>query len=320
MIQSKNSLCLSSLLLLAVLSSTATAGNRQKITFKSTADGSEQPAYLILPEGYDATKPVPLVVSLHSWSADLEQRNEELEKLTDQQGWIYLFPNFRGANKQPAACGSLLAQQDILDAVAWTKKKHAVDAKRVYLTGDSGGGHMTMLMAAKYPQAWTAASAWVGISDLAAWYQKHQGSKYGNMMETALGGAPGASQEVDKQYRDRSPLTFLHQAKDVPLDIAAGVNDGYTGSVPITHSLLAFNKIAKANRSSLIGDAEIAQISGKKRRLEKPQPTDQVSDTSFGREIHLRRTSGPARITIFEGGHEGIATAAIAWFKKHGGK
>ncbi|MGY8766986.1 MAG: alpha/beta hydrolase family protein [Pirellulales bacterium] len=320
MLNQKKHLCILSLLLFAILVSTATAGDRQKITFKSTADGSEQQAYLILPDGYDVTKKVPLVVSLHSWSADLEQRNEPLEKLVDQQGWIYLFPNFRGVNRTPAGCGSLLAQQDIIDAVAWAKKKHAVDDKRVYLTGNSGGGHMTMLMSAKYPNTWTAASAWVGISDLAAWYQKHQGSKYGNMMESALGGAPGASQEIDKQYRDRSPLTFLHQAKDVALDISAGVNDGYVGSVPITHSLLAFNKIAQANGSPLVSETEIAQISGKKRRLKKPQASDQVTDASFGREIHLRRTSGQARITIFEGAHEGIATAAIAWFKKHDGK
>ena len=40
---------------------------------------------------------------------------------------------------------------------------------------------MTMLMAARYPERWKAASAWVGISDLISWHGRHRGSKYGNM-------------------------------------------------------------------------------------------------------------------------------------------
>jgi acetyl esterase/lipase len=36
--------------------------------------------------------------------------------------------------------------QDILDAVAWARDSYPVDPQRVYLTGASGGGHMTLLM------------------------------------------------------------------------------------------------------------------------------------------------------------------------------
>lgn len=36
--------------------------------------------------------------------------------------------------------------QDILAAVAWAQDNDPVDPQRVYLTGASGGGHMTLLM------------------------------------------------------------------------------------------------------------------------------------------------------------------------------
>ena len=295
-------------------------GQRIKVLVKSTIDGTDQPSYVILPDGFTTSdQPRPLLVSLHSWSGDLEQRNKPLEKLANERGWICLFPNFRGRNDHPEACGSKIAQQDILDAVEWAKQKYPLDLRRIYLTGNSGGGHMTMLMVGRHPRVWAAASAWVGISDLAAWHKKHsaEDDRYGQMMRKVCGGKPGDSEAVDEQYRQRSPLTYLHQAVGVPLDIAAGVHDGYTGSVPTRHSLEAFNAIAKADGSAVITEDEIQQISRPNGRLDSPQPSDRTQDDEFGREIHLRRHAKQARVTIFEGGHEGIAAAAVAWLERH---
>ena len=246
----------------------------------------------------------------------MNQRNA-LERLVHDRGWIYLFPNFRGVNQTPQACGSLVAQQDILDAVDWVSDHHNVDRRRVYLTGSSGGGHMTLLMAARYPKRWRAASAWVGISDLAAWHQRHQGTKYGDMLEKCAEGAPGDSPEVDAQYAARSPLTYLASAKQVAIDIAAGVHDGHTGSVPIRHSIEGFNEIANSNGNVPVSEQEIQQISRQDGRLESPGVGDTGFDPSFGRDYYLRRRAGSARLTIFEGGHEGIAPAAMAWFEDH---
>ena len=230
-----------------VFSASAAAAERMKVSIRSTADGSDQPCYVILPDGFDAGgEAMPLLVSLHTWSGNLEQRNKPLEEEANRRGWIYLFPNFRGRNDNPAACGSLKAQQDILDAVAWARKKYPVDPKRIYLTGVSGGGHMTMLMVGRHPELWAAASAWVGISDLSSWHERHKADNYGAMLRKCCDGRPGDNPAVDEQYRARSPISHLHRAAQVPVDIAAGVHDGHTGSVPIRHSLDAFNAIAKA--------------------------------------------------------------------------
>lgn len=305
---------------MAMAASSSEGGERLKVNVTSTVDQTEQPNYVNLPDNFNSSgEPVPLLVSLHSWSGDLEQRNQPLERLANERGWIVLQPNFRGRNDHPEACGSELAQQDILDAIEWVKSKYPIDACRIYLSGNSGGGHMTMMMVGRHPKIWAAASAWVGISDLAAWHEKHaaEDDGYGQMMRKVCGGKPGDSEEVDRQYQIRSPLTYLHQAVGVPLDIAAGVHDGYTGSVLTRHSLEAFNAIAKADGSAIITEAEIQQIGRPDGKLNAPQPSDQVEDASFARRIYLRRHAKHARVTIFEGGHEGIATASIAWLEQH---
>lgn len=292
---------------------------RRKVTIVSSRDKQPQGCWVIEPRRplRNAAGETPLLVVLHSWSGDLDQRRPELEQGCVDLGWIYLHPDFRGANTRPEACGSELAQQDVLDAVAWARRELTVDDQRIYLVGASGGGHMTLQMAALHPELWAAASAWVGISDLAAWHDRHRDTRYGRMMRACCGGAPGDSAEVDRQYRLRSPLTHLSGAKDVPLDIAAGIHDGHTGSVPVRHSLEAFNKIAAARGDRQISEVEIRQLSRPDGRLGSPLPSDRVTDPAYGRAIHLRRHAGPARVTIFEGGHEQIVPAALDWLKRH---
>ena len=290
---------------------------RKRIQVTSTKDGTEQPSYLILPKGFGAESgPATLVVSLHPWSSDLDGgRNPDLEELVYERGWIYLWPNFRGRNNTCEALGSELAQQDILDAVAWVKENYPVNDKRVFLTGRSGGGHMTMLMCGRYPEVWAGAVSWVGISDLAEWHETHKDGNYGEMIRQALGGAPGHSDAIDEELKARSPITHLANAKDVAMHIAAGRHDGHKGSVPISQSLRAFNEIAKANGDYLITEAEIEQMGRPDGHLDAPTVTDLVSDDAFGKEIFLRRTSGRAMVTIFEGGHTGIAMATVKWIE-----
>lgn len=283
----------------------------------SSIDGTQQPCYLILPDGFGSSSPpAPLLVSLHTWSGGVDQRLTDMEREAERRGWIYLFPHFRGPNQTPDACGSQKAQQDILDARDWVLKHHPVDKRRIYLTGASGGGHMTMLMAGRHPEAWTAASAWVGISDLAAWHKRHATDNYGKMLRQCCGGAPGESEKVDEQYRTRSPLTWLDRAVDLPLDLAAGVHDGHKGSVPVRHTLDAFNVVARAQNAPAIPEDQIAQISRPNGRLENPQPDDTREDATLGRAIYLRRTAGKARVTVFEGGHECLAKAAAEWLSR----
>ncbi len=283
---------------------------RHLVQITSTADGSPQPSYLTLPTGFDASSGArPLLVVLHTWSFDLEQRQPELEADADARGWILLAPNFRGRNDHPGACGSALAQQDILDAVDWARAHYPVDGRRIYLTGMSGGGYLTMLVAARHPERWAAASAWVGISDLATWYTTHAADTYGTMMRQCLGGAPGDGDSLRAEYDARSPLRYLGRASAVPFDLAAGVRDTV---VPPIHTLRAFNALARAGGTPPISQVEMNQLV-RDRHLTRPAAADTSSDSLVGKAVALRRTAGPSRVTIFDGGHEWVPRAALAW-------
>ena len=289
-----------------------------EIQVTSTLDGTLQPSRLWLPEAAK-TEPTPLLVSLHTWSSDYKQDRSRWHQQAVDRGWIYLMPNFRGRNDHPAACGSPLARQDILDATDWVIEKYQVDTNRIYLAGVSGGGHMSLLMAARHPERFSAVSAWVGISDLADWYRFHsRGGKperYAQMIAACCEGAPGDSAEVDRQYHERSSIHFLHQAVGLPLDVNAGVKDGKAGSVPIHHSLRAFNVVAQADGHQTIPEAEMDRL-WERGRLPNPKASDRRPDPSYSREVLLRRQAGVARVTIFDGGHEALPDAACTWLAR----
>jgi dienelactone hydrolase len=210
--------------------------------------------------------------------------------------------------------------QDVLDAVEFMKKQCPVDTTRLYVCGASGGGHMTLVMAGRAPELWAAASAWVPITDLAAWYREcmNRGLGYARNVTAVCGGKPGASPETDKQYRARSPVFLLPNAKGLPVDINAGIHDGHKGSVPISHSLHGFNVLADANGmpEKKLSDEQIRVFTDGER-----VPDDLASKpfTEEGRrsQVLFRRSAGPARITIFEGGHAGDTRAAIRWLAEH---
>jgi pimeloyl-ACP methyl ester carboxylesterase len=284
----------------------------------SSLDGKSQPVLAWAPDTAKVQK-TSLFVFLHSWSSDYTQDNSKWLKACAERGWIWLHPNFRGINQSPQACGSRLARQDILDAIEHACELWQVDRERIYLAGVSGGGHMSLLMAGHHPERFSAISAWVGPTDLAQWHRFHtqdgKPGKYAKMIEKSLLGAPGTSPEIDAEYRDRSPVYHLHQATTLPVSIWAGVEDGHTGSVPVSHSLWAFNAVCRGLQRPEISDLEIQQLV-RDRQLQQPTADDMAEDVELGRKIFLRRRAGPSVLTIFDGGHESLPPAAMAWLSR----
>ncbi len=286
----------------------------KEIQYLSKADNSYQPAMFYQPD-YDS--PRPLLVCLHTWSGDYTQDSQVPQaRWCIEKGWIFIHPNFRGPNNRPEATGSDLMIQDILSAVDFAKGIANVDTSRIYLLGNSGGGHASLLMAAKHPGIWTAVSAWVPISDIKAWYYESRdlGNRYADMILNSTGGEPGTSKQVDEEYKNRSSLFFLQNAKGLPLDINAGIHDGHTGSVPVSHTLNAFNVLAADNDK--IAKEDIDYI------VETQELPDHLknkckADIWYGdKTVLLRRQSGNARVTLFEGGHEGLPYPAMKWLEQ----
>jgi dipeptidyl aminopeptidase/acylaminoacyl peptidase len=298
----------------------AAALHAAEATIRSSSDGALQRAILVAPQ--PASEPAPLLVHLHSWSADYKSSGAMDEAMREAQtrGWIFLSPDFRGPNERPEACASDLAVADVVDAVKHAQSAARVDRRRVYLLGGSGGGHMALMMAARHPELWTAVSAWVPISDLAAWHAsaKTAGLRYSGMLERCCGGPPGSA-ATDSEYRKRSPLHFLANAKGLPVSIEAGVHDGHRGSVPVSHSLRAFNELARANGhpNQAFAESEIEFITAKAQIPERIAGQRSAQDAGRKHKVLLRRSAGPARVTIFDGGHETDFATAIRWLEAH---
>ena len=298
------------ILLGVVVASTLTmqAQEVKEISYLSSADNSEQLAMFYAPESKD---PVPLIVALHTWSGNYQQVfHRAIEQWCVKNGWAYIHPDFRGPNKRPEATGSQLVVDDIVSAVEYAKKTTKIDRSAIFLVGTSGGGYTALLMAGHHPELWAGVSAWVPISDLKAW---HAQGRYVGDMEKSCGGAPGDSATIDAEYAKRSPLTYLKKAKGARLHINAGIHDGHTGSVPISHSLLAFNEVAEPEDQLSQEDIQFFT----EKEAVPPRLISDISDPSYGKHQPLfRRESGNAMVTIFEGGHELVASAAIAWIQQ----
>jgi acetyl esterase/lipase len=275
-----------------------------------------QPAMFYKP---DVKEPRPLLVSLHTWSNTYKDGWPGYGGTwCVEQGWVFIYPNFRGANNRPEATGSDLVMQDILDAVEYAKKNGVVDESRIYLMGVSGGGYAALLMAGRAPDVWAGVSAWVPISDLKAWHAESksppaylkQKTSYWKSIETSCGGDPAKDPKAAEEAKKRSPLTYLQNTKNLPLDINAGIQDGHTGSVPISHTLNAFNLLA-AEKDRLT--AEEIEYFVKEAQVPPKIKAGIEEDPCWGKKLLFRRQSGLTRATIFNGGHEMNTKAALAW-------
>ena len=198
-----------------------------EVAVRSTRDGPPQPLIIGVPDRPSAS-PTPLLVGLHTWSADYHQQVEAFGPLCAQYGWLMALPDFRGANltSNPharQAGGSILAQHDIVDAVATMRQQHEVDERRIYLIGGSGGGHMSLLMAGKHPDIWAGVSSWCPVTSLPEWHAQQNG--YAVHCEAVCGGAPGESPAVDFEYERRSPRSFITNAAHTNVRISHGDKD-----------------------------------------------------------------------------------------------
>ena len=127
----------------------------------ANADGTTSPYVVYLPDGYDAAKPLPVILFLHGSGESkggakmpIEQGlcNGHVQKQAKKFPAIVVVPQCEtrktGWNaKSPDG----LRAMAMLDA---TIKEYQCDAGRQYLTGLSMGGYGAWSMAAAYPERW----------------------------------------------------------------------------------------------------------------------------------------------------------------------
>jgi pimeloyl-ACP methyl ester carboxylesterase len=211
------------------------------VQIRSSADGSLQPAYVFAaPPGVAK----PLLVSLHTWSGNYAQ-NDPLAEMARNEGWNYIHPDFRGPNHTKEACLSKKGISDIDDAIQYAIDNGSVDVGNIFVVGASGGGYATLGAYLKSYHRVKAFLSWVPISDLISWFHQSK-SRHTEYAEDILHCTSDGMSLDENEARLRSPIFW-----DMPttpkgrLEIYAGINDGYTGSVPISHSVLFFNRLVE---------------------------------------------------------------------------
>ena len=279
----------------------------REVEIKSPLDGEIQKAYFYASLN---GKPKPLIVSLHTWSGNYAQ-NDPLVKQILEKDWNYIHPDFRGANKNPMACGSKYAIDDIDQAIDFAIRNGNVDMQNIHVMGVSGGGMATLLsyMNSRYPVS--SFSAWVPISDLQAWYYQSIGRKNGYAGHIMAGtGSVDSVLNVDEAIK-RSPLymkTPIEQRKNSRLFIYAGIHDGYEGSVPVSQSLIFYNKVIRdygASNDKIISDKEILDLVSM--RTSPALPNKKLGDRNIIYERNFKNIS----LILFEGKHEMLNDVAL---------
>lgn len=283
-------------------------------TLVSTADGTKQPFYWYDPPCEAA---VPLLVALHTWSENCNWSSPARAAFDycRTNGWAMIYPNFRGANDRPEACGSDLAVQDVVDTVNWARRMRKVDESRIYVIGGSGGGHMSLLMAARHPEIFAASAAFCPISDIKRWFDDSTARRngYEKMIQASCGGTPA---ERPDEYVRRSPLTYLPQVRTSgpSVYIATGIHDGHRGSVPIGHAIRAYNALAE--EADRISENDIAFIESREDVPEDLRFKGKDPFYGMANRVHLRMTSRNVRLTLFEGGHSGNLAAGLDFLSR----
>ena len=200
----------------AELDTNVRAGGFVRLAYIDDIDGSAQFCRAYLPLEYTTSQRWPLVMFLHGfnpanppypqwWSAD--QRHSVI---ADEHATIYVEPHGRG-NAQYAGIG----ERDVLRCLELAKQRFKVDEDRVYLTGESMGGHGTWLIASRHPELFAAAAPVFGGWDFRV---------------AAPGGAPSTLPPPDNaraafQHEQASSFSGAEGLLNVPLLITHGDAD-----------------------------------------------------------------------------------------------
>jgi len=280
----------------------------KEVSISSSIDEHEQRAYF-----YTSTskQKQPLIISLHTWSGDYTQ-NDPLVKQCLLNNWNYIHPDFRGPNWTVQACGSPLVLSDIDDAIQFAISNGNVNMDEIHVVGVSGGGYATLMTFLNTKHHISSFSAWVPISDLESWYYESKGR--GNGYADHI--LKSTSSDTDiinvEEARKRSPM-YMKIPSGLEsrgnLYIYTGIHDGYSGSVPITQSILFYNRLVHALGGSdrdAVPDGDIIKM------VTSRMFTSRAYDGYIAdRKIQYKRDYKNIQLIVFEGSHEMLPPVAF---------
>ena len=200
----------------------------QKITYKSTADGLEIPAYLFAPLNKRGPKGHAAMIWVHGGvHGNWDQNMLPFVKEAVERGYVIVTPDYRGSTGHGEAFHQMIDYGgrevvDVISALDYLKTLPYVDMDRVGMMGWSHGGFITALNAMTPGTKLKAAAAIVPVTNLlfrlslkGPSYQRDYAS------EPTIRGLP---YEKTDEYIKRSPLYHVEDL-NIPLLVHVSTND-----------------------------------------------------------------------------------------------
>ena len=200
----------------------------KKITYKSTADGMEIPAYLFAPLNKRGARGHAAMVWVHggvhgNWGENMLPFVREAV----ERGYVIITPDYRGSTGHGEALHMAIDYGgnevvDVLSALDYLKTLPYVDMDRVGMMGWSHGGFITILNATLPATPLKAVAAIVPVTNL-IFRLSYKGPGYQRdyAAESTIRGLPFEKQD---EYVRRSPLYHVENLK-IPMLVHVSTND-----------------------------------------------------------------------------------------------
>jgi dipeptidyl aminopeptidase/acylaminoacyl peptidase len=204
----------------------------RSVSFASS-DGEEIQGWLCVPASQG---PFPAVLHMHGGphSVALESFSPPCQAWVDQ-GFAYLTINYRGSitfgREFKERINGDLGHWEVEDMVAarqWLLDNGIASADKVFLSGRSYGGYLTLQALGCRPGLWAGGMAGVAVADWTVQYEDSAPTLRGFQV-ALLGGTP---EEVPEVYRASSPITYVDEV-DAPVIIEQGRNDTRCPARPV---------------------------------------------------------------------------------------
>lgn len=140
--------------------------------------GEIMPYRMYVPTGYDASRPMPLIVALHGLGGTEDSfftgYDRLMPRLAEERGYLVAAPlGYRvdgsygwGLGTPPADPTTRSVQErseeDVMRVLEAVRRDYNVDPDRIYLMGHSMGAIGTWRIGPKYPDLWAALGAFAG--------------------------------------------------------------------------------------------------------------------------------------------------------------
>jgi dipeptidyl aminopeptidase/acylaminoacyl peptidase len=206
-------------------------GKVEAMHVKSSADGRDVDAWIVTPPNFDPSKKYPLMLEIHGGPfANYGPRFAPETQLYAAHGYIVVYANPRGSTSYGAEFANLIENaypgkdfDDLMSVVDAAIARGNVDTSNLFVTGGSGGGALTAWIVGHTDRFRAAVVAKPVIN----WYSFVLTSDFYALFSKYW--FPGPPWEQQKNYMERSPITYVANVK-TPTLMITGEDDHRTPS------------------------------------------------------------------------------------------